>query len=72
MYSIKREIRHFNVVVVQKRAQKCTEKREKLLFFLYIHICGRTLNTAISKLVFGSSKVNFWRELNTIPYLDSI
>ena len=36
-YSIKREIRHFHVVVVQKRAKKCTEKRDalaKLLFCL--------------------------------------
>ena len=35
--SIKREIRHFHVVVVQKRAKKCTNKRDaraKLLFFL--------------------------------------
>ena len=32
---IKREIRHFHVVVVQKRAKKCTKKRDaraKLLF----------------------------------------
>ena len=36
-YSIKREIRHFHVVVVQKRAKKCTKKRDtraNLLFFL--------------------------------------
>ena len=36
-HSIKREIRHFHVVVVQKRAKKCTKKRDaraKLLFFL--------------------------------------
>ena len=36
-YSIRREIRHFHVVVVQKRAKKCTKKcdaRAKLLFFL--------------------------------------
>ena len=36
-YFIKREIRHFHVVVVQKRAKKCTNKRdarEKLLFCL--------------------------------------
>ena len=36
-YSIKREIRHFHVVVVQKRVKKCTEKRDalaKLLFCL--------------------------------------
>ena len=35
--SIKREIRHFNVVVVQKRAKKCTKKRHaraKLLLCL--------------------------------------
>ena len=35
--SIKSEIRHFHVVVVQKRAKKCTKKRdarEKLLFCL--------------------------------------
>ena len=34
-YSIKREIRHFHIVVVQKRAKKCTNKRDaraKLLF----------------------------------------
>ena len=37
MSSIKREIRHFNVVVVQKRAKKCTKKRHaraKLLLCL--------------------------------------
>ena len=37
MYSIKREIRHFNVVVVQKRVKKCTNERDvraKLLFWL--------------------------------------
>ena len=35
--SIKREIRHFHVVVVQKRAKKCTKERDaraKLLFCL--------------------------------------
>ena len=35
--SIKRKIRHFHVVVVQKRAKKCTKKRDaraKLLFYL--------------------------------------
>ena len=35
--SIKREIRHFHVVVVQKRAKKCTKNRgtrAKLLFCL--------------------------------------
>ena len=35
--SIKREIRHFHVVVVQKRANKCTKNRgtrAKLLFSL--------------------------------------
>ena len=35
---LKREIRHFHVVVVQKREKKCTNKcdaREKLLFCLY-------------------------------------
>ena len=34
---IKREIRHFHVVVVQQRAKKCTKKRyarAKLLFYL--------------------------------------
>ena len=37
MFSIKREIRHFHVVVVQKREQKCIKKRDaraKLLFCL--------------------------------------
>ena len=36
-YSIKRESRHFHVVVVQKRVRKCTNKRDaraKLLFWL--------------------------------------
>ena len=36
-FSIKGEIRHFHVVVVQKREKKCTDKsdaRAKLLFFL--------------------------------------
>ena len=36
-YSIKHQIRHFQVVVVQKRAQKCTKKRDapaNWLFFL--------------------------------------
>ena len=36
-YSTKREIRHFHVVVVQKRAKKCTKERDaraKLLFCL--------------------------------------
>ena len=37
MSSVKREIRYFHVVVVQKRAKKCTKKRDaraKLLFCL--------------------------------------
>ena len=37
-YSIKGEIRHFQVVVVQKRAKKCTKKglaRAKLLYWLW-------------------------------------
>ena len=37
-YSIKCEIRHFHVVVMQKRAKKCTKKRDahaKLLFWLW-------------------------------------
>ena len=37
MSSIKREIRHFHVVVVQKREKKCTKKRDaraKLMFCL--------------------------------------
>ena len=33
--STKREIRHFQVVVVQLRAKKCTKKRAKLLFCYY-------------------------------------
>ena len=36
MSSIKREIRHFHDVVIQKRAKKCIKKRDaraKLLFF---------------------------------------
>ena len=36
-FPIKREIRHFHVVVVQKRVKKCTKKRDarvKLLFCL--------------------------------------
>ena len=36
-YSIKREIRHFHVVVVQKRVKKCTNERDaraELLFWL--------------------------------------
>ena len=41
MSSIKREIRHFHVVVVQKRATKCTKMRDaraKLLFCLLLVI----------------------------------
>ena len=37
-YSIKREIKNFHVVLVQKRAKKCTKKRDALVIVLVIII----------------------------------
>ena len=39
MSSIKREIRHFYAVVVQKWAKKCTKKRAKWLFCFWNLLC---------------------------------
>ena len=56
-YSIKREIRHFHVVVVQKRAKKCTRKRDahakmlfclkSLLFFLTFSLPSASLDLKV-------------------------
>ena len=62
MSSIKREIRHFHVIVVQKRAKECTKKRDaraNLLFCFWNLLFFWRSRCRLRRWILKSL---FWRE----------